>query len=106
MLIKFPISIERHHYMNINKDLLGVISTSKGAASIVKRKLDKKGINPSTAAHKIGVNPSTLSRFFNGSDLSISLAAKLSHHFGFDVETLFNLEAQKKAHAAKKLNID
>ena len=33
---------------------------------------------------------------FNGTDLSISLAAKLSHHFGFDIEMLFNLEALKK----------
>ena len=101
MLIKLPISIERHHYMNINKDLIGVVSAPSGSASIVKRKLDKEGINSSTAAHKMGVNPSTLSRFFNGSDLSISLAAKLSHHFGFDIEMLFNLEALKKAHAAK-----
>ncbi|XQF94080.1 hypothetical protein ACOBV9_22345 (plasmid) [Pseudoalteromonas espejiana] len=48
--------------MNINKDLIGVLN-SRGAASIVKRKLDSKGINSSTAAHKMGVNPSTLSRF-------------------------------------------
>ncbi|BED91493.1 hypothetical protein PspMM1_39610 [Pseudoalteromonas sp. MM1] len=92
--------------MNINKDLIGVLSAPTGASSIVKRKLNSKGINSSTAADKMGVNPSTLSRFFNGSDLSISLAAKLSHHFGFDIDMLFNLEAQKKAYAAKKLNID
>ncbi|MFY8325235.1 helix-turn-helix transcriptional regulator [Pseudoalteromonas sp. ZZD1] len=92
--------------MNVNTDLIGVISAPTGAASLVKRKLNKKGINSSAAAHRLGVNPSTLSRFFNGSDLSISLAAKLSHHFDFDVETLFNLEAQKKVHAARKLNID
>ena len=72
--------------MNLNKDLIGVLSAPSGAASIVKRKLNKEGINASTAAHKMGINPSTLSRFFNGTDLSISLAAKLSHHFGFDIE--------------------
>lgn len=104
MLIEFPIPMERHHYMNLNKDLIGVLSAPSGAASIVKRKLNKEGINASTAAHKMGINPSTLSRFFNGTDLSISLAAKLSHHFGFDIEMLFNLEALKKIHAAKKLN--
>ena len=92
--------------MNLNKDLIGVLSAPSGAASIVKRKLNKEGINASTAAHKMGINPSTLSRFFNGSDLSISLAAKLSQHYDFDIETLFNLEAQKKAYAAKKLSID
>ena len=106
LLINFPIFLERHRYMNINKDLIDVISTPTGAASLVKRKLEKQGINSSTAANKIGVNQSTLSRFFNGSDLSISLAAKLSQHYDFDIETLFNLEAQKKAYAAKKLNID
>ena len=91
--------------MSINSELVDTLSKPTGAASFVKRKLDKDGLKPSVAARQIGVDPSTMSRFLNGSDLSISLAAKLSHHFNFDVETLFNLEAQKKAHAARELII-
>lgn len=91
--------------MNINKDLIGVLAPPTGAASFIKRKLEKEGLKPSVVARDIGVEPSTISRFLGGSDLSINLAAKLSKHFDMDVDTLFNLEAQKKAHLAKALAV-
>jgi plasmid maintenance system antidote protein VapI len=89
--------------MNLNSDLIGVLAPPSGAASIVKRRMKQRGLNASAAAKAIGVDQSTLSRFFSGSELSIKLAQKLNKGLDLDIDMLFNLEAQKKAYAAKNL---
>ncbi|MCG7567105.1 hypothetical protein MHM95_12520 [Pseudoalteromonas sp. CnMc7-15] len=89
--------------MKFQKELLnGHLGSPKGAAAIVKRRLEKRELSPSQAAKQIGVSHTTLIRFLDGGSLTTSLASKLSQ-LGLDIKTMFNLEAARQAHEAEQL---
>ncbi len=87
----------------LNQRLASVLKPPKGPAHYVKRKIELRGLTPSSAAKMIGVNQSTLSRFLSGAALTPEMAAKLNKGLEMDIDTLFNLEAQRQADKAKHL---
>lgn len=64
----------------------------------------RRNINPTQAAKKLNVNPSTVKRFLDGGSLSTSMASKLYTVFKIDPEILFGLEAKANAYKAFQLS--
>ena len=89
--------------MQINSNLVGVLSPPQGAAYFVKSKIEKRGLSGNEAAKLVGVNQSTMSRFLKGGALSEDMAVKLNKALGMDIKTLFNLEAQLHAYNAEQM---
>ncbi len=75
----------------------------KGAYEYVKDILKSKGDNPTKAANKLGVSPSTVKRLLDGGSLTPLMAAKLNTIYAMDISTLFNMEAQAYTYQAEKL---
>ena len=76
--------------MNFKKGLVaitGALGPPQGPAFYVQRLLKSKELSASQAAELIGVNQSTLSRFLNGSALTVDMAVKLNKGLGIDVQT-------------------
>ncbi|MFU2508681.1 hypothetical protein C7Y70_13120 [Pseudoalteromonas sp. KS88] len=89
--------------MNVNSKLVGALGSPQGAAYFVKEKMVKKGLSGNEAAKLVGVNQSTMSRFLKGGALTEEMAVKLNKAFQMDIQTLFNLEAQKHTYNARRL---
>lgn len=70
-------------------------------AAALLTELNAKGIRCTEASKVMGVDRSGLSRVLNSvSDLTPSLAAKLSHYLGIDGLALLNMQAEIKYNQA------
>jgi len=94
-----------------NKATVGVEALShimappERACKYVGAKISSIGDNPTQAAKKLEVSPSTVKRFLDGGSLTTSMASRLYSVYGMDPETLFNLEAKANAYEAKHINM-